>query len=121
MRRETDLLYLQVCPVLRCWLLVLPVTELIVIMGENTGKAICLFGLSGDPPTGDKGHVGIVRALQQQNDWDEIWVLPVYRHTFLVRTFLGHLAFFRDVVPIVDSLDILTFSKCSLCFCNNSS
>jgi hypothetical protein len=29
--------------------------------------------------------VGIVRALQQLNEWDEIWVLPVYRHTFTVR------------------------------------
>jgi hypothetical protein len=48
-------------------------------------RTVCLFGLSADPPTGAQGHVGIVRALQQLNEWDEIWVLPVYRHTFTVR------------------------------------
>jgi hypothetical protein len=48
-------------------------------------RTVCLFGLSADPPTGAQGHVGIVRALQQLNEWDEIWVLPVYRHTFMVR------------------------------------
>lgn len=47
-------------------------------------KSICLFGLSADPPTGYGGHVGIVQTLQQQNQWDEIWVIPVYRHTFNV-------------------------------------
>jgi hypothetical protein len=48
-------------------------------------KSICLFGLSADPPTGYGGHVGIVQALQQMDEWDEVWVLPVYRHTFSVR------------------------------------
>jgi nicotinic acid mononucleotide adenylyltransferase len=48
-------------------------------------KKICLFGLSADPPTGYGGHVGIVQALKQMGEWDEIWVLPVYRHTFAVR------------------------------------
>ena len=48
-------------------------------------KMICLFGLSADPPTGYGGHVGIVQTLQQQNQWDEIWVMPVYRHTYKVR------------------------------------
>jgi hypothetical protein len=47
-------------------------------------KAICLFGLSADPPTGYGGHVGIVQTLQQQNQWDEVWVMPVYRHTYKV-------------------------------------
>ena len=48
-------------------------------------RSVCLFGLSADPPTGMEGHLGIVRALQQQGEWDEVWVLPVYRHTFSVR------------------------------------
>jgi hypothetical protein len=48
-------------------------------------KKICLFGLSADPPTGYGGHVGIVQTLQQQRIWDEVWVMPVYRHTFKVR------------------------------------
>lgn len=69
-------------------------------------RNICLFGLSADPPTGTGGHVGIVHALtllrapapaaQQQLDdddddagvgcfaFDEIRVLPVYRHTYAV-------------------------------------
>jgi len=61
---------------------------------------VCLFGLSGDPPTGRGGHVGIVEALllggvDDDDDgdiqshlhsyFDEIRILPVYRHTFSVR------------------------------------
>ncbi|GFH61486.1 hypothetical protein CTEN210_17962 [Chaetoceros tenuissimus] len=55
-------------------------------------KRVCLFGLSANPPTGNGGHVGIVKALsalplhpQQENSrekFDEIRVLPVYRHMF---------------------------------------
>jgi hypothetical protein len=63
-------------------------------------RNVCLFGTSADPPTGAGGHVGIVQALtllrspvaqQQDNDdgvggfaFDEIRVLPVYRHTYAV-------------------------------------
>jgi hypothetical protein len=47
-------------------------------------KKICLFGLSGDPPTGYGGHLGIVQTLQQLQQFHEIWVIPVYRHTFSV-------------------------------------
>ena len=53
-------------------------------------RSVCLFGLSADPPTGMEGHLGIVRALQQQGEWDEVWVLPVYRHTFSVRRVNTH-------------------------------
>jgi hypothetical protein len=51
-------------------------------------RIICLFGLSADPPTGTGGHVGIVQALVDHTHprFDEIHVLPVYRHTFAVRT-----------------------------------
>ena len=57
-------------------------------------KRVCLFGLSANPPTGNGGHIGIVKALsalrlhpQQENSrekFDEIRVLPVYKHMFAV-------------------------------------
>jgi ATP-binding cassette subfamily B (MDR/TAP) protein 1 len=47
-------------------------------------KKVCLFGLSADPPTGTGGHVGIVQKLASLPNFDEIRVLPVYRHTFTV-------------------------------------
>ena len=47
-------------------------------------KQVCLFGLSADPPTGDSGHTGIVKALAAMDEFDEIRVLPVYRHNFSV-------------------------------------
>lgn len=63
-------------------------------------RKVCLFGLSADPPTGYGGHVGIVQALaalprnaaasklldsKDDNDaFDEIRVVPVYRHTYSV-------------------------------------
>lgn len=70
-------------------------------------RRVCLFGLSGDPPTGTGGHVGIVKRLSQlvvtngdvdsdNNDnnnnsdipaFDEIRILPVYRHAFVVSCF----------------------------------
>lgn len=51
---------------------------------RHKAKTVCLFGLSADPPTGDQGHIGIVRALQEKKAWESIWVLPVYRHTYKV-------------------------------------
>ena len=63
-------------------------------------KLICLFGLSADPPTGYGGHVGIVQTLQQQNQWDEIWVMPVYRHTYKVRIFIDSLILYRYFVRV---------------------
>jgi nicotinate (nicotinamide) nucleotide adenylyltransferase len=43
---------------------------------------VLLFGLSGNPPTGDTGHRGIVKQISEQKLFDEIWILPVYSHTF---------------------------------------
>ncbi|KAM3575769.1 hypothetical protein VYU27_002388, partial [Nannochloropsis oceanica] len=43
-------------------------------------ESVLLFGLSANPPTGQAGHAGIVKFLKAQNQWDEIWVLPVYKH-----------------------------------------
>lgn len=45
-------------------------------------RRICLFGTSANPPTGENGHVGIVRALVNLRKFDEVRVLPVYKHTF---------------------------------------
>lgn len=44
-------------------------------------RQVCLFGTSADPPTGEGGHVGIVRALSELT-FDEVRVLPVYQHMF---------------------------------------
>ena len=43
---------------------------------------IAIFGLSGNPPTGIGGHAGVVRHLVNTNSFDEIWILPVYRHSY---------------------------------------
>ncbi len=43
---------------------------------------VLLFGLSGNPPTGNTGHRGIVKQIAEQKLFDEIWILPVYSHTF---------------------------------------
>jgi hypothetical protein len=43
---------------------------------------VALFGLSANPPSGDGGHVGIVRALVKTGRFDEIWILPVYQHMY---------------------------------------
>ena len=55
-------------------------------------RKVCLFGTSANPPTGDGGHAGIVKYLanypSDETDsgaglyFDEVRVLPVYRHMF---------------------------------------
>lgn len=54
-------------------------------------RQVCLFGTSADPPTGEGGHLGIVRALAatssidddcSSSSIDEVRVLPVYQHQF---------------------------------------
>lgn len=45
-------------------------------------KDIAVFGLSGNPPTGECGHAGIVRYLVQSGEFHEVWVLPVFKHQF---------------------------------------
>jgi len=50
-------------------------------------RKVCLFGLSANPPTGESGHLGIIRHLATQHDFDEIRVLPVYSHMFAVRLY----------------------------------
>ena len=45
---------------------------------------IGIFGSSFNPPTGEGGHLGLVRwALRQSHiPLDRLWVLPVYRHIY---------------------------------------
>jgi nicotinic acid mononucleotide adenylyltransferase len=55
----------------------------------NRRKRVCLFGLSADPPTGHGGHLGIVTHLASMDDlFDQVRILPVYRHMFSVSLFL---------------------------------
>jgi len=41
---------------------------------------IALFGGSFNPP--QNGHVAVVRALVDSKQFDEVWVLPSFRHPF---------------------------------------
>lgn len=43
-------------------------------------REVLLFGLSANPPTGPKGHMGVVKHCQSM--YDEIWLLPVYQHIY---------------------------------------
>jgi nicotinic acid mononucleotide adenylyltransferase len=64
-------------------------------------RQVALFGLSGNPPTGDKGHVGIIKSLVATGLFHEIWVLPVYVHMFSSK---------RNLVSYNDRM-----SMCRLC------
>jgi len=94
---------------LRCYRELL--TSRLLTMKSDSNKVrkkICLFGTSANPPTGQQGHGGIVRALSdlcmstisegtsskisEKGDegclplcFDEIRVVPVYRHMYAVR------------------------------------
>lgn len=45
-------------------------------------RRILLFGLSANPPTGAGGHCGLVRHFCEEGMFDELWIVPVYRHMF---------------------------------------
>lgn len=62
---------------------------------------IALFGLSGNPPTGVSGHVGIIRSLVGSGSFAEVWVVPVYVHIYDSK---------RDLAPYNDRL-----TMCELC------
>jgi nicotinic acid mononucleotide adenylyltransferase len=51
-------------------------------ISDMKGIKVALFGLSANPPTGDHGHIGIVRSLVKSKKFDEVWVSPVYIHPF---------------------------------------
>ena len=52
------------------------------ISQKGSPKRICLFGTSANPPTGAGGHSGVIQALMELQKFDEVRILPVYRHTF---------------------------------------
>ena len=41
-------------------------------------RKIAIFGLASNPPT--LGHVHVVKSILALNKFDEVWVLPVYKH-----------------------------------------
>ncbi len=52
-------------------------------------ERVLLFGLSGDPPTGDAGHRGLVAWAASKRfhpdmggALDGVWVVPVFRHAY---------------------------------------
>ena len=45
-------------------------------------REILIFGLSANPPTGYGGHAGLVKLLADKRRFDEIWILPVYKHIY---------------------------------------
>ncbi|OAO12605.1 hypothetical protein AV274_5702 [Blastocystis sp. ATCC 50177/Nand II] len=49
-------------------------------MEGGTKKRVVLFGLSANPPTGLQGHMGIAKYFSSL--FDEVWILPVYRHAY---------------------------------------
>nr|CCA26663.1 conserved hypothetical protein [Albugo laibachii Nc14] len=54
-------------------------------------RRVLIYGLSANPPTGFEGHLGIIRHFQQRKSFDEIWILPVYRHMYREKSNLATL------------------------------
>ena len=48
--------------------------------GQKRRRRIAIFGSSLNPPTGNKGHRGLVSYFCEC--FDEVWVIPVYQHMF---------------------------------------
>ena len=76
---------------------------------HSTGHTVALFGGSFDPP--HRAHVQIVEYLLRQDDCDEVWVLPSFRHpqkqteaSFEQRLAMCQLAF-QDLGPKVQISD----------------
>ena len=74
---------------------VLTVQQMMSSSQVQRRRRICLFGTSGDPPTGDGGHATIVRTLSSLTIpisdpesslyyFDQVWVLPVFQHMYSV-------------------------------------
>lgn len=62
---------------------------------------IAFFGLSANPPTGLRGHAGIVRSIVQSQEFSEVWVAPVYGHIFSSK---------RNLLPFEDRLEMCRLS-----------
>lgn len=43
---------------------------------------VSVVGFSANPPTDDTGHGGMIKHLVESTEYDEIWLLPVYKHMF---------------------------------------
>lgn len=78
-------------------------------MSAAPRSRILLFGSSANPPTGEQGHLGLVRWVVETADHaalggpvDELWILPVYRHAFAEKS---------GLVPFEHR-----FEMCRLCF-----
>mmetsp|Transcript_23908 Transcript_23908/g.43724 ORF Transcript_23908/g.43724 Transcript_23908/m.43724 type:complete len:356 (+) Transcript_23908:245-1312(+) len=73
-------------------------------------RNICLFGTSANPPTGKHGHQGIVSQLVELGVFDEVWVLPVFAHSFANK---------RDLAPFHHrvAMSRLAFEKFSTLQC----
>jgi nicotinic acid mononucleotide adenylyltransferase len=56
---------------------------------QEVPRDIAIFGLSGNPPTGEGGHAGIVQYLVQSGEFQEVWVLPVFQHQFFSKRSLA--------------------------------
>ena len=78
-------------------------------------RKVCLFGLSANPPTGMGGHAGIVSYLSSmksdvssstdedgrgQSLFDEIRVLPVYKHMFSVSARPINWTLYRNMIGL---------------------
>jgi nicotinic acid mononucleotide adenylyltransferase len=77
-------------------------------VSEVTQKPkLAIYGLSANPPTGLGGHQGIVRYLANSGKFQEIWILPVYKHVlkdtvgtnFFHRLAMCELCFRDETVP----------------------
>jgi nicotinate-nucleotide adenylyltransferase len=47
---------------------------------SSSGARVALFGGAFDPP--HKGHTAFCKALAEDPGFDEVWILPAYRHPF---------------------------------------
>ena len=78
--------------------------------GTMPPQRVCIFGLSANPPTGTYGHQGIVSKLCDTNEYDEIWIMPVFLHAFAHK---------RNLAPFDDRCEMsrLAFEKLSTDAC----
>lgn len=51
-------------------------------MQLSSAQRIGIFGLSANPPTFEGGHASVVQYFVNAGIFDEIWVVPVYRHSY---------------------------------------
>lgn len=58
---------------------------------KNDMKRICLFGSSFNPPT--KAHVEILKYFLRSGKFDEVWLVPVYKHIYASKS---NLELFED-------------------------